>query len=185
MVIFITGYRRMGKDTLYKQLCGKIPFNWIIYRYKDVSKTFPPIKSYKRVAFADELKREVIEYYKLPYTLEEVEKIKDERILYTLTFRDLCIELSKEKRKLDTNYWINKVRNLVDDNTIITDWRYPNELYINDSNTITIRVHRHNVPIPDLSIESEHALDGYKTDFLLVDKDDVVRLYDGYIRYHT
>lgn len=109
-IIALAGFKRSGKDTIGK-----------VIKYKD--------HSFKRLAFADEVKKEFskIEGIKI----EEVEKNKD-------YYRDKIIELGEEKREIDPRYWIVKAFNDIDigntkENIVITDVRRIEELkYLNE-----------------------------------------------------
>jgi len=73
---------------------------------------------------------------------------------------------------------------------VVTDWRFANELHCtNDmfTNVITARVYRKDVPEPPINLESEHSLDNYVTDYLLLSSpdefNDTVKKYPQYAEY--
>lgn len=112
------------------------------------------------------------------------------------TFRDYCIQRAEEARDKNPNHWCAKVLSDVyeSENVLITDWRYPNELeYYTESQNIinkkiiTCRVYRSQVPIPDKEIASEHSLDEFKTDYLLVTSEEeftqAIKVFPLYTNY--
>ena len=100
MIIGLSGYAKVGKDTLY-----------------DVA--LKPL-GYKRLAFADALKREIAKGFNVSVT--DIEAKKDE-------WRSLLVAWGERRRHLDPEYWINKVAAQIDPraNYCITDVRYANE----------------------------------------------------------
>lgn len=170
MIIGISGKARSGKDTL------------AAIAAKD---------GWKRLAFADELKRKVREDFGLtleqidgklkeiptqyqtgPMTIFDVDGFATESILYW-TPREMMIEYGQFYRQFDKNYWVNIVLNKIrglssDENFMITDLRFPNEAEaVKNSGGAVIRLERH--PSRDSMVSesikqniSETALDDYK-----------------------
>jgi len=163
MIILICGYRRTGKDTLYEILKGNNSFVWRVYS-KNVLNIYP--KAIQK-SFALELKRYVSKKYSIPEYIPDNEK--DLKIYDGKSARDLYIFEGERKRSKNINYWCDRL-NLDDDKDyVITDLRYRNEVnYFKNKEHVTIRVFRSDVEIPDKDIDSEHDLDGFKTDYLLV-----------------
>lgn len=72
---------------------------------------------------------------------------------------------------------------------IVTDWRYPNEYeYLRIHNDVfTLRVHREidadgkHITIPSHRDESEHSLDDFATDFVVVPKSHYNQNYEGLV----
>ena len=69
------------------------------------------------------------------------------------TYRDILISHTAYRRNQNIDYWVSRAAdwsNLTD--TMVTDWRYPNELeYISNSNNInlvTVRLFRTAVEVP-------------------------------------
>lgn len=175
-IYLITAWRTTGKDTLYKQLINisDIPWNWNLP--KALFDT-----NIKRYAFADELKKYVANKLGIDSNMN-FDEIKN-KIYEGKTFRDHLIDDSKEIKKLDENYWCKKLFKKVEEDNFqgsifITDWRFYHEYdYIKSLNKyeiITLRLYRSSVPIPSLELESEHNLDDYKTDYLLIDEESTL-----------
>jgi hypothetical protein len=179
--ILICGYRRTGKDTLYSILTTSPTsvdrFKWRIYHRMNqstqISKQFDCM-NYERIAFADILKREASDIYGIPMQVSDADKDIKQFVHYQthelVSARDIYIEHGRIRREQDPEYWC-KAAFANKTNTIVTDWRYHNEAAyaINHiDNVLTIRIYRSAVPEPDSSIDSEHDLDTYLTDFLLL-----------------
>ena len=193
----ICGYRLTGKDTLYNQLnCfGDVPFNWLIY-YKDIDKLKKLMGVGPRLAFADRLKQDVQGQLKEAGIVFNYEAEKDTRtFLYRgqpITYRQMCIDHGLAMRNKDKDYWCRIVTEQVNSsNAIITDFRFPNEYtfvqqYANDNKLplLSIRVFRKEVPIPPVNEPSEHSLDSFQTDLLLVrDKADFIKACELFPQY--
>src|SRR5690606_19282519 len=103
---------------------------------------------FKRFAFADVLKDEVSELYKIDrdsldtadgkaklYENEDVSIIENKT-----TVRDILIAHGQKRRKEDLNYWVDKVIQSILEyekvnkiklqKIVITDWRFPNEFTV-------------------------------------------------------
>jgi hypothetical protein len=176
----ICGYYGHGKDRVLDDLIHEqFTNNWYVYGppqnndYKWMGTT-----NFKRVAFADELKRDVISKYNLS---PDIEKSDTVYVNYKYqTYRDLLICEAKMNRMIDPDIYCKRAfDNVEHKNVFVTDWRYPNEYkYVTDNinlNTVTLRVFRKDAKsgIPDSSIESEHSLDRFLTDFLILAKNEV------------
>lgn len=195
-IILICGYRRTGKDTLCSTLINSYnEFKWRIYKHPtNLSKTFNS-STYRRTAFADALKIEVNEEYNIPLNIADSDKDTKQFVHHKtgaiISARDAYIELGTLRKEHDKDYWCKKA--FTDDNTtfVVTDWRFYHELnYVNENfkDIITTRVYRSSVIEPPMNIESEHALDDYRTDFLLLpDSIDefakVVERFPQYVEY--
>jgi hypothetical protein len=185
-IIMVCGYRRTGKDSLYGTLSGaKNAQRWRIYRNpNNVKPSFPPRHNTKcvRVAFADKLKEECQTYYQLPLDIKDEEKDTKRYIhpatCQSISARDIYIEWAAVRRNEDPEYWCKQVLSgatFPHICYIITDWRYNNEVdYVTHgrNDVVTVRVFRTAVPIPSTSVTSEHELDQYRTDVLLIGMDD-------------
>ncbi len=171
-ILFITGYRRTGKDTLCQQIQNKsnIPFNWTVYSSPTTDLKFNQVLDLfcngKRLAFADCLKQEVKDILGDPNL--DIDKEKDRLILPDgRLLRQLLIDHGQLRRDQNPHYWIEKIIPKLEDKTIITDWRFPNEInYPYGKKIITIRVYDKNVPIPPYGV-SERDLDSFCPDFFL------------------
>ena len=173
--------------------------------------------TYVRTAFADALKYEASQVYSIPLVISDADKdIKQfkhnedvVRFQGNSTFftkqsckdvlrsaRDIYIEWGAFRRSQDIDYWCKAAfNNVPNDSTtvcVVTDWRYHNEAkYVIDtfSDVVTVRIYRSDVPEPDADIDSEHNLDDYQTDLLLIQNDiegefeRVVEKFPQYIQY--
>lgn len=175
VVILLSGYRRHGKDTFYRHIAGEQAD--YVYNVSREGKLFYfPVANYKRVAFADVLKRDCAEF--LGLTLDEIEAMKDHPLPVPYAFkcttpvnnpptvRDVLIDHGAYCRALDPDYFVARVRDQLspDHVTVVTDFRYSNEYdyWIRHGvQVVTARIHRKDEPVPDASIESEHQLDNF------------------------
>lgn len=180
--ILVCGYRRTGKDALAAIMSGQhIParFKWRIYA-RDKTLKLERDLSCKRIAFADELKAEASAVYSIPLGVPDEQKDIKQFIHYKtkweVSARDIYIEWGNIRRNEDIDYWCRAAFESIDESDIciVTDWRFPNEkeyTFRTFKDTVTVRVYRSDVPEPDANIESEHKLDDFQTDFLLI-RDD-------------
>lgn len=163
-IILLSGYIKSGKDTVA---------DYISYKY-----------SYKKYSIADELKKQVMIKYNLSrddvYTQEGKERIYNG----FLTHRDLLIQEGALQRELNLNVWIDKVATNILTNTgnsVIADFRFPHEVeYIKkkfkNHNITTIRISRPG--IKPLDIQSEHHLDDYPFDYVIINDGTLQDLYE-------
>jgi hypothetical protein len=174
MIHLLTAYRQTGKDTFLRSLtCPDESIKpWHFYGPPGV--TTPPIPNGIRIAFADEVKRLVHEEYCLDPTMESE---KDRAIIThpisgkQQLLRHAYIEIALQERNKDINVWCRRALRNWDSKTkvTVTDWRFPNELEFVRTLTpdvTTWRLFRSEVSIPES--ETEHQLDTYPTDWLLV-----------------
>lgn len=181
-IYFLCAYSKTGKDSFYQYLSAKKSINhydkWVLYN-NDYSKHFISDKKYIRLAFADELKKEVSTIYNIDLLIDDKDKKQFRHYLTNeiVSARDIYIEWATIRKKEDKYYWvkklINKILNYINDdvNIIITDWRFIEELsYIKQyfDNVYTVRLYRSEIAQPHSAIFSEHSLDNYLTDILLV-----------------
>jgi hypothetical protein len=167
------GYKQSGKDTFYLDIIYEdVHNNWDIYYLSLDSISFISNTKYKRVAFADPLKKYVISKYNIDNINNKEE------------YRHLLIKEGQEAKKYYPHYWTEQ--SLLNcgycDNIFITDWRFMNEYeYISDvfipttkpsTKLITVRVARSSNINTNYDDETEHSLDNVTTDFLIVSKDD-------------
>jgi len=183
--MLVCGYRRTGKDTLVKMFNGELPFNWIIYRDPDSEKCLD-VKPVRRIGFADKLRQEVNQLLNLTDNFD-YETFKETIVSDGKTYRDFLIDHGGFRRSQDVNYWVKQVLPMVTDESMITDWRFVNELLYLQTNLVTIttiRLFRSEVPIPPMNIDSEHNLDNTVTDFLLVtDEQEFVKACEIFPQY--
>ena len=164
MLIFLCGYAGSGKDTLASDIIKGNLSRWLFT--SNMHYLYLEGYNFKRFSFADKLKEECEIKYGVPK--DEQDKNTPKYILNgeTVSARCIWIHEAKIQREKDISYYSKQL--VHDDNYIITDWRYPDELkYHNKEDVITIRVFRESVDI--MALDSEHQLDDYATDFLAVD----------------
>lgn len=179
LVRLIIGYTGTGKDTIGEHLNrGKGRYNWVIYRDPSRPIKFPWGPGF-RVAFADEVKRQVKEELNLVNSFD-IEKQKNEIVKNERTFRSFCIEKGCGERKRDPYYWCRIAFDRIEKEDLpgiptVTDCRFYEEIDYPQSvgEVVSIRVFRKDVPIPPVTVpndDPEHTLDKYRTDFLVVPK---------------
>jgi hypothetical protein len=182
-ILLVCGYRRTGKDSLCNILAGETVharFAWRIYKHPD-KLDFPRDKGTRfcRTGFADTLKKEASVEYGIPLVIsdsdKDVKQFTHHQTGAIVSARDIYIEWGAIRRSQDPDYWCKVAFDAIEDTTstvcVVTDWRFPNEAeYVirNFSEVVSARVYRSEVPEPPSNIESEHALDNYSTDFLLI-----------------
>jgi hypothetical protein len=151
----------------------------------------------ERVAFADAIRNIVSASLGLGDGFD-YEKHKDSMVIREKTIRMHLIDAGTAGRKIDPNYWVKEAlaptfgmgKNAV----VCSDWRFVNEFnactnHPVNVNGTSVRLFRPDVPVPAIDINSEHDLDGYKTDYLLIPKPSDFEiatktfegLYDEYI----
>lgn len=183
-IILLCAYRRTGKDTLLKLISSDIKnfdnlFHWDVYKSPSSTQNIPLHFPFQHISFAARLKDEASSHYGIPPVIPDDQKDIKQFTHYKtgeiVSARDIYIEWAKIKRLEDPDYWcklsVTDINNSHDDYIIITDWRYINELsFISNlySDILTIRLYRSDVPMPPLDVESEHNLDNYSTDLLLL-----------------
>lgn len=159
--IALSGKAAAGKDTIADEL---LPLG------------------YEKASLADSLKRFCSEKYMYPlnwnYTQEGKNKYikvteKDGRVFYHGKVRDLLIEVGKQGRLEDKDYWIKKLEEqLPDKPVIITDVRFKNEAdYYKNKGYLLVRIdapridrymRSNNYELATSEDESETELDEYE-----------------------
>ncbi len=163
IILLIAGYAGSGKDEFAKQLMNLCE-NYSI--------------SFKKYAFADEVKKEVSKLYGVPLENLYTQTGKASSITIstgeTKTLRQLLIEHSAYMKSLYGNeYWAQIVSKEIDtgkDLIILSDWRYNSEIetinaYFHDHTIVKIRIVRPLLKV--LEDSSEHELDNYKFDIVI------------------
>ncbi len=163
---------------------------WIVYAR--TKSTFPALPllfntavEKRRFAFADALKVHTHARLGLkdcpPHVFENVKDValfRESGHSEFQSMRSFYKQFAQEARAKDPLTWAKIVyaqvaeeRKAMDFIDVISDWRFPNELNQKDMR-YTIRLHRKDVPVPafasDGEEESEHALDHFETNFLLL-----------------
>lgn len=163
IILLLSGYSGSGKDTfadIFIELCETLGV------------------SYKKYAFAEEVKKDISKMYSVPLEMLYTQEGKRSIISTSdgnKTLRQLLIEYSADmKKKHGDDYWAQIVCKQFDNSNkihIVSDWRYNIEYetvmnYFKDHATIkTIRIYRPDIKI--LEDCSEHELDSYKFDIIL------------------
>ena len=149
-VILLSGFMKSGKDYIGNILTDKFLF--------------------KRLAFADKLKDEVSDLYKIDRQLMDTQQGKETEI-NGKSVRDILITHAQNKRKIDTHHWCHYIKDDIlscDDYIVITDWRFLEEfLYLKKLNLdiITIRIIRESVK--GNNCETENELNNFNFDYIL------------------
>lgn len=210
----ISGYRGTGKNTFANHLQKKDSrFRYTVFSRTQFSywRGIQLYSKHKEVSFAKALKKEVAAILGLDSWLT-VDKRKntpltaEEHIAYAPywgdrpagdTVRDVLIDRARYWLKQDPCHYarIAMERECFSDKKdyIITDWRYLAEhQYISEkkgaNNVITIRIIRAEVPVPPLTDDSEHQLDDFKPDFIVIPKGDKASralVPKEYLRYRS
>lgn len=172
----------MGKDTLAKHLReGTYKQKYIVYGKRD-SSILDSFKNTPVIAFANTVKDRLSQDLGYPFP----EDHKDKSIPGgSITYRQLCIKLAEtQKLYWGNDYWAKETfLNLTSSQTIISDWRFPDEYtyLLSQTSIITIRVYRKEVSIPPLEETTEHQLDSIETDYFMcpseADYEEACRLF--------
>lgn len=155
---------------------------------------------YNRCKFANQLKLDVSQ--QLSITVEELDLLKDrplqqQHLNYQWkhisppenpTYRHILIDIGNYMRSIDPDYWLKMAaRDIIPGMVnVITDWRFPNETNIERytssiESVTTVRVHRAGVPIPSINLGSEHLLNDYRPDLLVISRDDQPADHGGWM----
>lgn len=187
-IILICGYRRSGKDVLCNRIMQNNNYNYYVYSN---DKQIVLSNNYIRVGLADSLKQEVNNLYSIDVT----DSNKDNTIVINnklVSPRDLYIEHARKMKEIDIDYWCKKALSQyinTDKRIIVTDFRLLDEYqYItnNFSNVVTMRIFTSSVPIPDKNINTEHNLNNFTTDYLVLRENEfnnTVKLFPQYNNY--
>lgn len=137
-LIGIGGYARVGKDTVGKSI---LTYAAVVLN-----------KPYKRVAFADELKKEIDPFVKENFGFSVFNANDEQKKI----IRPLLVGLGESRRIQNPEYWIYKAKLQVEINknngigSIVTDVRYKNEAqWIKDNGGIVIYIHRNGIFAPN------------------------------------
>ncbi len=140
-------------------------------------------KGWFNIALADELKNEVSQDYSLDRKLFDTQEGKKMKYTNGKTLRDILIQESKNRKKIDLNYFTKKVTERIqkdsgNKNVVISDMRFPHEYYFiktkfPDSKIICARVRRdfYNA-IDDYS---EKALDNFLFDIIINNDETLIQ----------
>ncbi len=194
-ILMNCGYKRTGKDTLKDILDGNNVNKYKFFVYGTHEKNMVDIrKQYTKLSFAEPLKSEVHRIFNIPFEINDVNKdikmfkLPNEQIV---SARDLYQIWGEHKKTHDMNHWAKLLKNKIkDENYYISDWRFINEYVFMkniDADIITTRIFRNSVKIPKYENKSEHELDNFTTDFLIVsdelDFQAAIRVFPQYSNY--
>lgn len=161
---------------------------WLIYSAKDTAKpNFGDHSKLKRVGFADALKEESFKVLGLTGKYQDYESEKDKKLVYPQydpmsepvpkLLRQHYIDHGSMRREQDIDYWAKAALNPFKDDlghVIVTDFRFLNENAhaVKNFITNTTRVFNSQVRIAPKDVVSEHDLDDFLTDYLLVHSEE-------------
>jgi len=202
--LMICGYKRTGKDTFARDLrAGNFAgHEWTIYaRRSTPASRLTEFAGAESVAFADALRRGVYGSLDLPsdydYEVHKDQPIKQDP---GVTVRDCMIALGDMGRTIDGAHWVKRALlekpSRKGGEIIFTDFRFPAEYYsVRDGagiDVVVVRLFRSEIPVPPAGISSEHDLDAFETDFLLVRSEEefsravkIFRQYANYVQIGT
>jgi hypothetical protein len=180
-IILLRGFSHSGKDFIGQILCEKY--------------------DYQRFAFADSLKKMVSKEFKCPLEILHSQEGKlqiCETDSLKRTYRQILIDEALRLRNIDSGVFAKHCCNeiygfnpeLIPDNIVITDWRYPNEIeiikqYFPGYKIIPVHIQRFNQDKSPVNDISEYQLDDRKDDFILLNKMDntIFNEVDNLIKY--
>lgn len=200
--LFICGYKGTGKDTLCKQLnhCEDAPeFNWVILRKPGTQYTLFKFADAQRLSFADKLKQDchllygfganwddrkneeltgLVNDHGMTLSEEMLHKIRS--LTGSTLVRDVWVYHATMMRMYNPHHWVAEAMETLNslDNSrpvTVTDFRFPNEVEYwerHQGPVVTCRVFRSEVPIAPQEVASEHSLDEYETDLVLIPKEN-------------
>ncbi len=134
-IVMFSGYLGSGKD---------VAAEYLVTKY-----------AYKRVAFADVLKDEVACIYNLERKTLDCPVGKQTYVeKHNKTVRQILINHGEARRKINPNYWTDKVIKQIKEskiyNIVISDWRFKNEYEVikqsfESANVIKVRILRYSI----------------------------------------
>jgi hypothetical protein len=185
VALYLSGFKRTGKDELangISDLWSPVPYKYHWDAYASNRDTSPSvITSFAGaviVGFHDKLRKEVYKWRGLPRDYN-YEANKDVICSETgRSLRDDMIAVGAAGRAIDPAYWVKRAfagyfscKTASRAKLICPDHRFRAEYesaVAVGMKVVTARLYRSEVPVPPADIESEHDLDSFATDFLLV-----------------
>ena len=175
MLTLVAGASKSGKTTLPFLYNSKKPWNYAVYS-ANINKNLIVSRTHE-LKIAKSVRKELD--IETNYNEKEYEKIKDEQICNPYTYRDLLENHSYYQRRRNPFYFIEKCyrKNLCGNETMnimITDFRFPEEFKFlkgKGFDPVTVRIFRNVKEISTKKFpeyDSEHGLDDFLTDFLLL-----------------
>ena len=162
IVIGLVGKAGSGKDTVFNLL-----------------KEMVPDKEVVRLAFGDEVKKEVADRHQIP-----VELVEEQKEVFRIILQKWGTEY---RRKQNERYWIDKIKTQVSflrdnvDVVVLTDVRFLNEVdYVKDEcNGFIIKVIGSSRRVLPSDHRSEMELDNITPDWLLPNRKGLPELSEG------
>lgn len=197
-VILIAGNKGSGKNTFASVLRGvRTDCGFKIYSEHDPPRFTFPISEYHEFSFAGVLKKKVADI--LNMTVDELDSMKDkplpdcsaytwfgEKPAGTPTGRDILIDEALRVRTNDPSFYVRTVYEElkeVDGVSLITDWRYKNELeYLQQFvDVVTVRVESNFAP--PAFVPSERDLDDLSFDFICHRSEESIEAPSDYLYF--
>src|SRR5579871_6294520 len=202
-ILLTCGYTKTGKDTLFRNISGLSDnkHKYALFRSsKDIKLDNNFLKfiseKTKRIGFADQIKRDV--NYELlgtynPFAFDAFKdslKVTKKGVPWASemkTLRQYYIDHGCNMRKIDPDHWVKEAEKCIGDNTLIniTDFRFPNECeyFVKKSEkyrVTTVRIFRSSVDVPNINEPSEHSLDQFVTDYVVISGQDQETINDEF-----
>lgn len=160
MIILVSGWIKSGKDTFANHL----------------EKNY----NYNHLAFADVLKKYVSHKYDVPLHLCYSHEGKDTLIKKVgMTVRQVLIKEGERMRQQDPYYWVNKISYVIQNNCVISDFRFPEEFQrlkeLYKGEVYTVRIERPG--ITTITDKTEHMLDRFDFDFTILNNGTLYEFY--------
>jgi hypothetical protein len=173
--LLLCGYRGTGKDTFVDELLFRQE-NWAIYGKEEGVNYEEVYRIRSKLGLADSVKKQVAQQLGLPLSISQIDKLKDVMVISGKKLREWINEYTTKKAMEDKFYWENMAMKLIDEDKddneyVISDFRYRRTYDFfsdNKGGVITARLFRSDNTVPDKKEKTEHILDDFITDFLLV-----------------
>lgn len=192
--VMICGYRTHGKDFFFKKLVKEIDNKFIcLAKFENKINDLIIIlnsEKFKRIAFADCLKQSLNFLNPTDKDIKKYHKIDGKYVevfdsnLPLFSFRDILIEHAKIMKEKDINHWVKLGISELDFKScnVITDWRFYHEYDCLSEifpEIFTFRIFNFEKDIPSSNVDSEHELDYFETDFIILPFDQIDFLEKG------
>lgn len=141
-------------------------------------------ENWVKISFASVLKKIASEKYDIELKDFNTQEGKKKKYKTGETYRDLLINLAKDCKKKDQNFFVKKaleeIKGFKTENVVIPDWRYPHEYehicknLSKEFSILTARITRKSSFI--LNDPSETSLDNFNFDFNIENNDKIESL---------